>query len=187
VDYSKKCAFWFDKDAQGNIDWSHSHAFLTGTKGGVQGGFTDIKTGPDGYMYIADYSGGRLHRVLAADDKTMDNAQQQKPVAQPPPDFEVFIDTTPGSYEWVYGDIVSYKLRTSKIIDPQNIRWRVTNGHCVKNPCTGENDCHFHEISLDEKSRVGYEGALPRPCLSTTRHVHSELMKPRPLARSSRA
>lgn len=103
--------------------------------------------------------GGRLFRVLSADDTSMDNAQQTKPVVQPPPDLDVFIDTTPGAYEWVYGDTVSFKLRTSKAVDPANIRWRVTNGHCVKNPCTGENDCHFHEISLDEKSRSGYEGA----------------------------
>lgn len=54
-------SFWFEKDWNGNVDWSHAHALLTGTKGGVQGGFTDVKTGPDGYLYIADYSGTSHH------------------------------------------------------------------------------------------------------------------------------
>ena len=87
VDYSKKCGFWFDQvrpppsvlpvsihttnppltkpfnpkhatkqGADGNPDFSHAHAFMT-TSGAQAGGVTDVKTGPDGYLYVVDYSG----------------------------------------------------------------------------------------------------------------------------------
>lgn len=57
VDYSKKCAFYFDMDADNFPDFSHAHAIVYSEKGLTAGGLTDVKTGPDGYMYMADYSG----------------------------------------------------------------------------------------------------------------------------------
>jgi hypothetical protein len=60
--------------------------------------------------------------------------------------------------QWVYGDTVTYKLHASVPFDPTMVHWRVTNGHCVKNACTGEFDCHQHEISLTEESQQGGAG-----------------------------
>lgn len=43
-------------------------------------------------------------------------------------------------------------------MDPDSVNWRVQMGHCVQNPCTMAFDCHYHEVSLDEKSSRGYAG-----------------------------
>lgn len=45
-----------NQGADGNPDFSHAHAFMT-TSGAQAGGVTDVKTGPDGYLYVADYAG----------------------------------------------------------------------------------------------------------------------------------
>jgi len=49
--------FYFNYNDDGTIDFSQAHAILRSEKGLTAGGMTDVKTGPDGYMYIADYSG----------------------------------------------------------------------------------------------------------------------------------
>ena len=40
-------------------------------------------------------------------------------------------------------------------------------GHCVMNPCTGNQDCHFHEVSLNEEQATGAKGK----CLSVSLFV----------------
>lgn len=47
---------------------------------------------------------------------------------------------------------------------PQNNNIQKHTGHCVMNPCTGNQDCHFHEISLNEEQSIGPTGACVRAC-----------------------
>lgn len=149
----------------GTPDFSQAHAFLYSEKGLTAGGLTDIKVGPDGYIYLADYSGGMVYRLLSADDKSLDaiiaaNAKKNAPKA----DLPVWVETVPGPYEWVYGDTIKFAFKSDLKIDTKTIKWRVTNLHCVQNPCTLEQDCHSHEMNLDEKSRQGPTGIIhPSP------------------------
>lgn len=73
-------------------------------------------------------------------------------------DNGMWIDSAPMPYSWVYGDTVHYRLHTPMPVSDKQVHWRVTNGHCVKNPCTGTNDCHMHEVSLSPDSSVGMGG-----------------------------
>jgi len=86
------------------------------------------------------------------------------PAQAPKDDIDVWVETTPGPYEWVYGDEIKFKFHSAVDIDPATIKWRVTNLHCVLNACTLEQDCHVHEISLNEASRSGLTGSFhPSP------------------------
>jgi hypothetical protein len=71
------------------------------------------------------------------------------------------LEMHPGNYQWAYGDKVKYTLHSKVPLEPANVTWRVTNGHCVFNPCTNEDDCHQHEISLSADSTTGLSG---KPC-----------------------
>ena len=158
------CSFYFDNLPDGTPDFSHAHAFLQSEKGLTAGGLTDIKTGPDGYLYIPDYSGGMLHRVLAKDDQAMEGQGIDAGTVAPKDEIDVWVETTPGPYEWVYGDEIKFKFHSAVDIDPATIKWRVTNSHCVLNACTQEQDCHVHEMSLNEASRTGLGGSVhPSP------------------------
>ncbi|KAM3567793.1 hypothetical protein VYU27_010069, partial [Nannochloropsis oceanica] len=156
VDYSKKCGFWFDTRGDGTPDFSHAHAFMA-TVGAQSGGVTDVKTGPDGYLYVADYSGGKLYRVGDAADKEMEGLLLKGPPASVTnKENDLWIESTPNSYEWAFGDTVTYALESPTLrIDMAAVKWRVVNGHCVLNPCTGKQDCHFHEVSLNTQQSKG--------------------------------
>merc|ERR1711988_298023 len=157
VDYGKKCVFNFVNGPDGNPIFTQAHAIVAGEAGENLGGFTDIKTGNDGYLYVADYSGGSLHRLVSADDDVKVNELEEDD-DEGIPGLKLVIDTNPGPYEWKYGQKVDYELHSNMDIPEDAISWRVTNGHCVKNPCTGKDDCHFHSVSLSEESRKGSKG-----------------------------
>jgi len=137
------------------------------TTGAQAGGVTDIKTGTDGYLYVVDYAGGKLYRFGATDDTRMDALMNGGGPEAVVGDTKMWIETAPSTYNWQYGDLVTYQLMTPPgfpAIDPDKVKWRVTNGHCVKNPCTGSNDCHFHEVSLTKDSLTGMKGSFrPSP------------------------
>ena len=166
VDYSKKCGFWFDQADDGSPDFSHAHAFMT-TTGAQAGGVTDVKTGLDGYLYVVDYAGGKLYRFADANDARADGLVMGGQAEEVGEETAMWIESTPRTYNWQYGDVVTYKLMTPPgfpPLDPKNVTWRVTNGHCVKNPCTGSNDCHMHEVSLSTDSLTGLHGSFrPSP------------------------
>lgn len=112
-------------------------------------------------------SGGMVYRVLAADDDTLDAiVAQNGGGGAAKDDIDVWVSTTPGPYEWVYGDQVKFEFQAGPDIevDPASIKYRVTNLHCVLNTCTLQQDCHVHEVSLPENSRTGLKGTFhPSP------------------------
>lgn len=70
---------------------------------------------------------------------------------------------------------VTYELESPTVaIDETQVKWRIVNGHCVMNPCTGNQDCHFHEISLNPEQSTGPKGAcvlLRPPRLAVCMHM----------------
>ena len=108
-------------------------------------------------MYL---TGGKLYRFGSFDDKDMDALLTKAAAEDDDKDNGIWIESTPNPYEWVYGDVVQYKINSPVPLDEKKIKWRATNGHCVKNPCTGQNDCHVHEVSLTADSAVGAAGKL---------------------------
>lgn len=52
-------SWYYNRLPDGNVDFTKAHAIASAVTGGTQGGLTDVKTGPDGYLYFADYSGTR--------------------------------------------------------------------------------------------------------------------------------
>ena len=97
-----------------------------------------------------------MYRFGDVNDKEMDALLTKSGDADDNRENGMWIDSAPLPYSWAYGDTVHYKLHTPVPVDEKKVKWRVTNGHCVKNPCTGTNDCHMHEVSLP--SDTGMEG-----------------------------
>lgn len=97
------------------------------TTGAQAGGVTDIKTGTDGYLYVVDYAGGKLYRFGATDDTRMDALMNGGGPEAVVGDTKMWIETAPSTYNWQYGDLVTYQLMTPPgfpAIDPDKTSTR---------------------------------------------------------------
>jgi len=161
VDYSKRCGFYFDNKDDGTPDFEQAHVFMTGDE---SLGMSDALQGLDGNLYIVNYAGGAVYKVVDIKDYDPAASAANHLNVETGDDLDIELTMTPSTNEWDFGDEISFELTMNKDIPADQISWRAVTKHCVANPCTNTQDCHSHTQGLSETSRRGYTGSfLPMP------------------------
>ncbi|CAM9573515.1 unnamed protein product, partial [Phaeothamnion confervicola] len=143
-DYPKKCVAYFDNIGESAVpDFDKPPHVLT--EGAF---FTDVKYGPDGFLYLAAWTGDS--GVYAASVTVTNTVGTSDCV-----DTDVLvginaaIEMSPAPGEWVLGDTVEFSLTVEgATVAAEDVAWGLVTKHCFPDRCTGESMCHDHADAL---------------------------------------